>query len=364
MKIAKLLLLISNATFVLSMQAQPVTTTMTSTGYYYPLGTTTYNAGPPSNCGTYLGPDSTKAGGCYQPAGKYHIGFDMFNSGTKRNDPVFAMESGKVLYIDPNSSWTYNSTSDNTAVFISFSTASGVNYVAVYGHLLRSSIRVQKDDIVNAGTKIGELGYWSPPHVHLGIWSNRTTLPPDPWGRGDMANYPSPYGTSNPITWITANTSSAKCQNGGTNYYRPNGNTPNHPNGTLFTVKGDPQPGTVYVLNNGQTRGIPSADLLYKLYGVGHGFDFRDVMQISMAEFNTYSHGTVLNSPLPMNARNEPDGRLIKQRGGGEISIVTNNGQRRAFVSADAFLNLGYQFCNVAEVTDYSNYPLGPNISQ
>jgi murein DD-endopeptidase MepM/ murein hydrolase activator NlpD len=74
------------------------------------------------------------------------------------NNPVFAMESGKVLYIDHNSSWTYNSTRDNTAVFVSFSTGSGTSYVALYGHLLRSSVRVQVGDIINAGTKIGEIG--------------------------------------------------------------------------------------------------------------------------------------------------------------------------------------------------------------
>lgn len=341
---------------------QAVTTTTTVTGYYYPLGYTDYFTGCPFNGGTYLGPDSSR-GGCYTP-GMYHLGFDMFKSGTAMNNPVFAIDSGKVIYIDPGTSWTYNTTSNNTAVFISFSTGSGTNYVAVYGHLLRSSVRVQVGDIVNAGTKIGELGYWSPPHLHFGVWANRTTLPPAPWGRESMTYYADPRGTSNPITWMTSTSSSAKCQNGGSAYYRPGGTTPRHPNGTLFTVKGDSQPGTVYVLVNGQTRAIPSADLLYRLYGVGHGFDFRDVMQISMTEFNTYSHGAVLNAPLPMNGRNEPDGRLIKAWGGSEISIVTNNGQRRPFASAEAFLNLGYQFCNVAGVSDYNSYPKGADITQ
>lgn len=360
----KILLLLVGllSSFSLKIEAQQVTTTMTVTGYYYPLGTTNFYTGRP-NCGTYLQPDASK-GGCYQPAGVYHIGFDMFNASSAMRNPVYAMESGKVIYIDPGSSWTYNSTSDNTAVFIAFSTASGTNYVSLYGHLLRSSIRVRKDDIVNAGTKIGELGYWDPPHIHLGIWPNRSTLPPSPWGREDMRYYPDPRGTSDPLAWITGTNSSSKCQNGGSAYYRPGGRTPVHPQGTLFTVKGDPQTGTVYVLHNGQTRGIPSAELLYKLYGVGRGFDFRDVLQISMEEFNTYQHGPVLNSSLPMNGRNEPDGRLIKQHGGSEISIVTNNGQRRPFASAEAFLNLGYQFCNVAGVSDYNNYPVGQIITQ
>lgn len=362
MKPNSFVLVLLSVVFAASVFGQAATTTTTPTGYYYPLGFTDYYTGCPQDGGTYLGPDSSK-GGCYIP-GKYHLGFDMFKAGTAVNNPVFAMESGKVIYIDPNSSWTYNSTTDNTALFVSFSTGSGTSYVSLYGHLLRSSVRVQVGDILNAGTKIGEIGYWNPPHLHLGIWANRTTLPPSPWGMDSIANYPDAHGTSNPISWITATSSSAKCQNGGSAYYKPGGGVPTHPNGTLFTVKGDPQAGTVYVLVNGQTRGIPSADLLYKLYGVGHGFDFRDVMQISMAEFNTYSHGAVLNSPLPMNGRNEPDGRLIKQLGGGEISIVTNNGQRRAFTSAEAFLNLGYQFCNVAGVSDYASYPKGSDISQ
>lgn len=52
----------------------------------------------------YLGPDYSR-GGCYIPS-KYYLGFDMFKAGTAMNNSVFAMESGKVIYIDPNSSWT------------------------------------------------------------------------------------------------------------------------------------------------------------------------------------------------------------------------------------------------------------------
>lgn len=341
--------------------AQSVTTNRTSTGYYYPLGITNYYTGCPNNGGTYLGPDSS-LGGCYT-WNYYHIGFDMFNSGTAMYTPVYAMESGKVIYIDPNSSWTYNANiSNNTAVFISFSTGSGTSYVAVYGHLLRSSVRVSVGDIVNAGTKIGELGYWSPPHLHLGVWPNRSTLPPSPWGRDSINNYPTSYGTTSPLSWITTTNSSAKCQNGGSVYYHPGGGTPVHPQGTLFTVKNDPNypAGTVYVLYNNQTRPISSASLLYQLYGVGRGFDFRDVIQISLDEYNSYAHGAVLTSSLPYNGRNQPDGRLIQQWGGSEISIVTNNGYRRPFASAEAFLNLGYQFCNVAGVSDYSSYTFIP----
>jgi len=120
----------------------------------------------------------------------------------------------------------------------------------------------------------------------------------------------------------------------------------------------------VYVLFQGQARPIASASALYQLYGVGKGFDFRDVIQISLSEFNRYPLGAVVNSSLPSNGRNQPDGRLIQQWGGTEISIVTDRGYRRPFASADAFLNLGYQFCNVAGVSDYNSYPVEAPITQ
>lgn len=66
--------------------------------------------------------------------------------------------------------------------------------------------------------------------------------------------------------------------------------------------------------------------------------------------------GAVVNSPLPGNNHSQPDGRIIQQSGGVELSIVTDNGFRKPFASATAFLNLGYQFCNIAVVTDYNAY--------
>lgn len=344
--------------------AQQVTTTQTSAGYFYPLGTTTFNQNcSQNNGGTWLGPDSSIRGGCYLN-GFYHLGFDMFNSLTAVSTPVYAAATGQVILIDPGSSWTALSgpATDNTAVFVSSSTGSGASYVMVYGHLLRSAVRVQTGDIVTAGTQLGVLGYWNPPHVHLGIWPNTGNVPPSPWGRDVMTNYANPHGATDPLIWITSSGSSATCQNGGAAYYHPNGGTAFHPHGTLFTVKNDPTnpAGTVYVLYNGVTYGIPTPSLLNTLYGNGRGFGFRDVLQISPSEYNLYSHGGTLNSPLPNNGKSQPDGRLIQQWGGTEISIVSSNGTRRPFASAEAFLNLGYQFCNVAGVSDYGSYPLDP----
>jgi murein DD-endopeptidase MepM/ murein hydrolase activator NlpD len=348
--------------------SQSVTTTMTPTGYSYPIGTSSFYTGCPNNGGTWLGRPSPN--GCYTPT-YYHLGYDTFNSSSAIGSSVYAASTGTVIYIDPNSSWTYqpNPVTDNTAVFIQAMTGSGTNYVMVYGHLLRSSVVLQVGDVVTSGTQIGTMGYWNPVHVHIGVWPNYTSLPPSPWGRAPDSQFGQPgytYGTTDPLGWITGTNSSAKCQNGGTVEYHPGGGIPSHPEGTLFTIKNDPYhaSGTVYVLYQGYARPISSASILYQLYGVGHGFDFRDVIQISQTEANRYPQGAIVNAPLPMNGRNEPDGRLIQQPGNPEISIVTDNGYRKPFASAAAFLNLGYQFCNVATASDYASYPAESPITQ
>jgi murein DD-endopeptidase MepM/ murein hydrolase activator NlpD len=344
------------------------TTATTSTGYFYPIGTSNFYTGCPNNGGTWLGRSSPN--GCYL-TGDYHLGYDTFNSSSVVGSPVYAASTATVIYIDPHSSWTYqpDPRTDNTAVFVQTMTASGTNYVMVYGHLLRSSVVPQVGDVITAGTQIGTMGYWNPVHVHIGVWPNYTSLPPSPWGLAPDSQFGQPgytHGTADPLAWITSTSSSAKCQNGGTVEYRPGGGTPSHPEGTLFTIKNDPYhaSGTVYVLSQGYARPISSASILYELYGVGHGFDFRDVIQISLTEANNYPQGAVVNSPLPMNGRNEPDGRLIQYPGNPEISIVTDNGYRKPFASATAFLNLGYQFCNVATASDYFSYPTESPITQ
>lgn len=349
--------------------AQNVSLRVTSTGYFYPLGIADFLVScSGGNGGTWLGRPSPN--GCYPPIdGKryYHLGFDMWKTSTAVGDSVFAHSTGTVIALQTSGWGTTNGVS-NTAIYTVGRTANGVPFVSLYGHLLTSSVKVQIGDVVTAGTQIATIGYWNPPHVHLGVWPNYSAMPPGPHAIAPDSEFGTSgytHGTVDPSTWITQSGSAPSCQNGGTVYYRPNNQAPTHPNGTLFTVKNDPwnAAGTVYVLYRGQTRPIASASTLYQLYGVGRGFDFRDVIQISVEEALKYSPGAVLNSSLPTNGRNAPDGRLIQQWGGSEISIVSD-GRRRPFVSPQALLNLGYQFCNVAGVSDYSTYPTGTAISQ
>jgi YVTN family beta-propeller protein len=148
------------------------------------------------------------------------------------------------------------------------------------------------------------------------------------------------------------------CGNGTSVSYRVNGGPPVHPNGTLIKSGTD---STVYVIYNGQKRGIPSETILNNLYQQPNGgFAFKDVITIAADEFANYPTGAVVNSSLPSNGRTQPDGRLIQKPGNSEISIVTNNGQRRPFTSESAFLGLGYLYCNVVSASDYDSYPAGP----
>jgi hypothetical protein len=145
--------------------------------------------------------------------------------------------------------------------------------------------------------------------------------------------------------------------------FRINAGPPIHPNGSLIKTQSDP---TVYVIQNGQKRPLPSPDALYYLYdnNLYNGeFDFGDVITVANDEMGSYPTGPIVNGPLPDNGLSEPDGRLIRQIGGTEVSIVTNNGQRRPFISDTVFLGLGFQFSNVIEIDDYDSYTVGPPIT-
>lgn len=145
------------------------------------------------------------------------------------------------------------------------------------------------------------------------------------------------------------------CSNPGTSTDRPNNHFPIHPNGTLVKVSND---ATVFLIDGGRKRGITSQAVLNNLYPNG-GFGNNDVITIASDELAFYSPGNPISAMLAGNGRTQPDGRLISN--GSEISIVSNNGNRRPFSTPTRFQNLGYQFCNVVTISasDYNNYPAG-----
>lgn len=320
--------------------AQAVTFSQTATGFYNPTGTGSYGG----SCGGWLGRDSAN-GGCYT-SGYYHIGYDIM---TGEGLPVFAINPGRVIRRS-TSGWE----GTNVALLITHTLNDGSQFNALYGHL-QSDFQV--GDYVSGGVQIGTIGDHSGgDHLHFGIYPS-ASIPSSPWGFLPNSSYASTNGFVSPLNWIA--TRAPKCENGSSHRYLPYGSQPVHPDGTLIKTATS---GTIYVLEGNVRRPIPSAARLYELYGPGRGFGFQDVITVSTQEMNQYPVGETVNLPLPYNGRNQPDGRLIKQWGSGEVALVTDNGMRRVF-TGEAFLRLGYSFCNVAGVSDYHSYPKGPDIT-
>lgn len=330
----------STPTFALSNPG--VTGTRTSTGFFYPTGTTDFG----DNCGGWMG--RSYPNGCYT-SGYYHIGVDMQRG---LDQPVYAISAGTVDRVSLNGWGT-----GNVALLIKHTRSDGAQFVALYGHI---KTQLQVGDRVSGGVEIGTIGSWlSYDHLHFGLLPPNVPIPSTNLGLMPNSAWSGTNGFVDPVGWI--NNNAPKCQNGTAEKYRPGGNLPVHPNGSLVQAPGD---GTVYVLQGGMKRGITSPQVLWELYGPGRGFGFQDVITISPEELGSYPRGADVSGYLPGNGRSQPDGRLIQQAGSYEISIVSDNGVRKPFSSLSAFLALGYTFCNVATVSDYYSYPVGSLISR
>jgi murein DD-endopeptidase MepM/ murein hydrolase activator NlpD len=311
---------------------QRVSFNQTPTGFFWPIGT-----GTPfrETCGTWLGRDR-EHGGCYFD-GLYHIGFDMLYG---LDNPVYAISPGVVVYRSPNGWGT-----GNIGLFIKHTLDDGSEFLALYGHIRTN---LQRGDHVSGGVEIGRVGPWpNGDHLHFGILPPGTDIPESYLGTMPNELWPDPNGFVDPVNWIT--TGAPKCTNGSSEAYYPSGDVPVHPNGALIQRSGNPG---VYVLQDGQKRQISSPQRLWELYGPGRGFDFGDVVFVSQGEFDQYPTGPDVIDAIPYSGRCEPPGRLVQQRGQGEISMVTGDCVRRVF-SGEPFLRLGYSFCNAAQVDDY-----------
>jgi fibronectin type 3 domain-containing protein len=297
-------------------------------------------------------------------AGAYHLAEDAVASAST---PVYATANGTVKFAGTGVAGY------GGVIVIEHNT--GTEFVtSLYGHLSASlNLQVGANQTVSKGQLIGYVafdsedgGSWGP-HLHFGIRKGA-------YSTQQICGFWPYVGYSQSCSGMThqqykdlwydptdfINGQGTSCGNGSSQAFRINGGPPVHPNGTLIKVNGD---GTIYVLRNGQKRGIPSEAVLDNLYQQGNSnFDFKDVITIASDEFNSYQTGAVVNSALPGNGRTQPDGRLISNPSG-EVSIVTDGGGRRAFPSAGIFTGLGYLFCNVIPVSssEYNSYtPVGP----
>jgi murein DD-endopeptidase MepM/ murein hydrolase activator NlpD len=344
------------APFSFAQAPTDATATLTSTGFFYPLGVTSWA----KTGGTWKGRDrdhDTDGPPAYTYT-LYHLGVDM---PAIPGDPVFAVTNGTVWNISTGG-WG----DGNVAVIIQHTLANGTDFLGIYGHI-RPIGNLKVGDRVAGGVKFATVGPYPEGgnHLHLGVHP-AISFPllitgKIGWGLATNSYWPDLNGMVDPVDWITTNT--PKCGNATSERFSPGGAIPNHPNGSLIKSGGS---GIVYVLQGGKKRPISSAQLLYKLYGLGRGFDFRDVVTVSDAEFGKYILGEIVNSPLsisplPNGSAREPDGRLIRQRGGNEIAIVSD-GQRRPFSTWVGFVSMGYLPCNVAAVDNYNDYPQGATV--
>jgi len=300
---------------------------------------------------------------CYNSAfNGYHLAQDMANP---QGDPVYAVDSGDVIY-SSSCVGGYGGPSGGTcggALVIQHRAKDGTWFTALYGHLDNPHGLGH----VYFGDVIGYSNNWNPPHVHFGVRLGYGVADSNPY-RGYTSSTSNLFGYTKPVTWTSACGTGTgflesyfACRNGSSVNFRPNNNAPVHPNGTLIKSTTD---GTVYLIRNGQKQAIASPIVLRNLYPNG-GFDFKDVITVAQDEWNSYQTGSVITSQLSSNGRTHAEGRLIRRSTGGEISIVTDNGMRRPFVSSDVFLNLGYLFCNVVDATDanYDSYPEGAPVT-
>ncbi len=170
----------------------------TPTGFYYPTGTASFD----SACGTWLGRDPAN-GGCYFD-GYYHVGVDMMTRSIDAN--IYAIADGKIVGIsnDPQS-WGPG----NCALVIRHNKQNGEEFIAVYGHLICSTVPMPGIEVI-AGSSLGKTGvYLSLPntHLHFSIHDDPySTMAKSGWGMMPNSSWPDQNTFTDPVEFIRNNT--------------------------------------------------------------------------------------------------------------------------------------------------------------
>jgi murein DD-endopeptidase MepM/ murein hydrolase activator NlpD len=256
-----------------------------------------------------------------------HLGEDW---AVPRNTDVYAIAPGTVVYAG------YYSKSWGNVIIIQHDLIEGIRF-SMYAHLSTILVKDEEEIAVPRAKAIGKSGTaGSGPHLHLEIKDQAII------GRG-YSQQPSIIGDELIFDGIrhfrpSAFIANHRCACGISQISQ------SHPNGTLVKTADDQ---TIYLLQNGQRRGISSEAILHSLYNQEYSnFNSSDVITISAAEMSSYGEpGPPVSSSLPSNGKSQPDGRLIKSSAPGstEISIVTDGGKRRSFSSGEVFLAMGLQ---------------------
>ncbi|MBM3137448.1 MAG: M23 family metallopeptidase [Chloroflexi bacterium] len=166
------------------------------TGFCWPTG-----RAASTNDNNYL------ANGCGENqsynSGKIHIGADIF---AEFGWPVYAVADG-VVYDISFDGWDLESANPkkNSAVLIKHTLNDGTSFIAIYGHLLKESLKVSEtgaNQIVKAGQIIGRIGDWGDEdHLHFGIFIGSEIKNSNHLGRWPCTSEGT-NGTVDPIDWL------------------------------------------------------------------------------------------------------------------------------------------------------------------
>jgi murein DD-endopeptidase MepM/ murein hydrolase activator NlpD len=319
-----------------------------SNGFDYPVGSTGTVTQPNDGDGWY---------NAQEFGANDHLGED-WNAETGGNTdcglPAYAASNGTIVYAQSASGW-------GKVLIIRHTLPDGTLVETLYGHLAtftRTSGDVNRRDQI--GT-IGDGDGTNPPcHLHFEVrYSNSRN-----WGTPGPGYSSDRTGWTDPSNFVDAHRNLQPCAAGTATLRNRNGGPAVYPPGALLKTSTNQ---TVYLIDKeGRKRPI-SASALTQLYN--QSTDSRTstnfsswVVVVPQDVLNLYETGGSIVNAQPGNNRPFPDGKLISYNG--EISIVTGEGRRRAFTDGNRFLQMGYNFCQVVNLTqsEYNAYLAGPAV--
>ncbi|MFH1648471.1 MAG: peptidoglycan DD-metalloendopeptidase family protein [Patescibacteria group bacterium] len=305
----------------------------TSTGFYYPTGTSTL--------GKYAG---WLASGCdgntdyFTDPPRYHLGWDIESN---EGDSVYPISYGEVVY-KSSSDWG----SGNIALAVKHVLSNGDEFLALYGHIISS---LDIGDYVLPGKSFATVGSWPyGAHLHFGI-QPRSSMPATNWGKMPCSNWPDTNGFVNPIEWIENQKPIA---------------------GILAQIEGqDP----IYWLQNGKAYHVLSFDTINAMNTLpGWGRDKiyiypPDVLKI-LPPGSTSSEGSFVQGPDFITTESGSNGLLVKLQNDPKVYLI-ENGERRHITSPEVFTQRGYDWNDVIDVSQNilnlfkEGIPISPNIA-
>lgn len=319
-----------------------------SNGFDYPVGSTGYVTQANDGDGWYNAQDFT--------AGN-HLGEDWnaeSGGNTDCGKPVYASSNGTIVYAQTASGW-------GKVLIVRHTLPDGSQVETLYGHL-QSFTRTSGD--VNRREQIGTIGDGdgtNPPcHLHFELRY------PDSrnWGTPGPGYSSNTTGWTDPSNYVDAHRQLQTCGTGTATLRNRNNGPAVYPPGAILKTSSNQ---TVYLIDSEGRKRPLSANALSQLYN--QSTDSRTstnfsswVIVVPQDVLNLYETGGSVLNALAGNGRAFPDGKLIGYNG--EISIVTGGGYRRPFTDGTRFMQMGYNFCQVVNITqsEYNAYPAGPPV--